>query len=599
MANYDFDVVIVGASFGGVAAAFAVADTQKNVVLIDAGTMVGGQATSQGVTRWDETSFSTTPRAYGSTKSYRTLKDDIRRWYRDHTTLAADVDGDTFNPGWYGPGQPFRVDCNVVKTVMDQSLQDRGRYLTQMLGSRVTRVNSDHGTITSVTLANGDTVSGTMFVDATDLGELLPLANISWFAGAEAQSTTHEPNAEAQAQPRFIQPFTVPIAIENMPDTRPGYLIQQPDDFDALAEYQGFTVVDPNRNGDLGGVLKDVHHLGETVFNYRQYIDHRNFNDPNYKNDRTTINCGCNDYQRAVIPTESAQEDANIVEAGRQTSRAYMWWLQNEAPHDEGAGKGFKNLKVRTDTFGREDGTAPLPYIRESRRIAKPLVQIHEQDIAVPTMQPLPRRAPKNFSDSVGIGHYHADVHKCWGPPPATPYKEVGEIGVFQIPLGSLIPSDASNYIAGCKNLGTTHVTSSAYRVHPIEWAIGEAAGVLAAYCVGQGVTPAQAYADDRPAGRRSALQLRMLERGAPIFWWDDVSYEDDKRTFAATQFLGVRGLFSGEGQGLGFDPSGEFARAQQDRFDPNHEFDWGDGTVTRAQAAVIICEGLGIPLPS
>ena len=54
--QYEFEVVIVGASFGGVAAALAVADARKNVCLIDAGTTVGGQATSQGVSRWDETS---------------------------------------------------------------------------------------------------------------------------------------------------------------------------------------------------------------------------------------------------------------------------------------------------------------------------------------------------------------------------------------------------------------------------------------------------------------------------------------------------------------------------------------------------------------
>ncbi len=593
-----FEVVIVGASFGGVAAALAVADARKTVCLIDAGSIVGGQATSQGVSRWDETGFSQSPKKYGSTASYRSLKDEIRRWYREHATLARDVDGQTFNPGWKGSGQPFRVDPNVVSTVMNALLAGRGAYLTQMLGSAVTHVTHDQGRIVSVTLANGDIVGGTIFVDATDLGDLLPLANISCFAGAESIGATGEPNAEAQPEPRFIQPFTVPIAIEHMPDERAEYLIDQPAEYDALAEYQGFTVVDQNRNGDLGGVLKDVQHLGETVFNYRQYIDHRNFDDPNYTNDRSTINCGCNDYQRSVIPTGDGDHDAATVEKARQTSRAYLWWLQQEAPHDEGPGKGFGNLAVRSDAFGTADGTAPQPYIRESRRITKPLVPIYEQDIAVPSMNP-PRRAPKNFSDSVGIGHYNADIHKSWGPPPATPYKEIGPIGVFQIPLGSLIPSDAKNYIAACKNLGTSHITSSAYRVHPIEWAIGEAAGVLAAYCVGQGVSPADAHADDRPAGRRTMIQLRMLERGAPIFWWDDVVYDDDVRLFAATQLLGAHGLFSGEGDGLSFNPTDEFTREQQDAFDPTREFDWGDAWVSRAHAAVVICEGLGIPLPS
>ncbi len=596
MANHDFDVVIVGASFGGVAAALAVADAQKTVALIDAGTMVGGQATSQGVTRWDETSHSTTPNTYGSTKSYQTLKNDIRGWYRDNTTLASGVSWQTFNPGWYGfrPAVPRR----------SQHRHDGAEPVARR--SRAVRHADARHTGHGRDVRRRDDQLGDAFrrrhrerqdVRQRDRPRRPASArNLTWFTGAEAQSQTGEPDAEAQAQPAYIQPFTVPIAIENMPDERPEYLIAQPGNYDALAQYQGFAVVDPNRNGDLGGVLVDAHHLGETVFNYRQYIDHRNFDDLSFRNDRTTINCGCNDYQGGVIPTGNATQDAASVEAGRQTSRAYLWWLQNEAPHDEDSGTGFKNLSVRTDAFGRDDGTAPQAYIRESRRIADPLVPIYEQDITVRSMTP-PRRAPKNFTDSVGIGHYAADVHKMWGPPPATPYVGVGPIGVFQIPLGSLIPNDGNNYIAGCKNLGTTHLTSSAYRVHPIEWAIGEAAGVVAAYCAGQNVTPAQAHADD---GRRTAIQLRMLERGAPIFCWNDVTYDGDGvRTFAATQLVGALGLFSGESGGLSFDPNGDFPRDLQDMFDPNHEYNWGDGPVTRAQAAVIICEGRGIPLPS
>jgi len=55
MATFNYDVVIAGASFGGVAAALAAAaDPKVKVVLLESSQWVGGQATSQGVTRWDE-----------------------------------------------------------------------------------------------------------------------------------------------------------------------------------------------------------------------------------------------------------------------------------------------------------------------------------------------------------------------------------------------------------------------------------------------------------------------------------------------------------------------------------------------------------------
>lgn len=595
MADHSFDIAIVGASFGGVAAALAVAKYEKKVVLIGEGPIVGGQATSQGLNRWDEsTTHTITPKTYGSTESYRSLKNDIRGWYAANATLATGVDSGTFNPGFFDPGHPFSVDCNIAMTVLDQLLVDASAYVTVMKNLRATAASVANGTIRSVTLSNGDTVSATMFVDATDLGELLPLCGIAWFIGAEARSQTGEPNAEASASAGHIQPFTIALAVERRPDGE-SHRIAQPANYAQLTEYQGFTVVG-GRNGMIGGVFTSQYQSGaerdwETVFNYRQYIDQRNFSDPRYATDRSTLNVGSNDYQAAVIPTGDAAKDAAIVEDARNVSIAYLWWLQNDAPHDDGNGTGYPNLAVRTDMFGTADGTAPDPYIRESRRIAKPLVQVRQQDIVAPTAP----RAPTNYVDSVGIGHYAADVHECYGPP-GTPYVAAGTIAPFQIPLGALIPQDATNYIAGCKNLGVTHISGGAYRVHPVEWAIGEAAGTLAAYCVGQQVAPAAVHA---ASDRVAALQSRLLQNGAPIFWWDDLAYDDDPRAFKATQLLGARGTFEGDGKTLNFDPGGDFPQASRDAIDQreNHTFNWPSGSLTRAQAAVLICEQLGLPL--
>src|SRR5271154_4325024 len=120
MATSNFDIVILGASFGGVSAALAAARYGKRIALIDAGGNVGGQATAQGLTRWDESEPVTTPNTYGSSKSYQVLKDDIRGWYRANTKLASGIDGQTFNPGFASSGHPFSADCNVTETVLRQ-----------------------------------------------------------------------------------------------------------------------------------------------------------------------------------------------------------------------------------------------------------------------------------------------------------------------------------------------------------------------------------------------------------------------------------------------------------------------------------------------
>jgi hypothetical protein len=53
-----------------------------------------------------------------------------------------------------------------------------------------------------------------------------------------------------------------------------------------------------------------------------------------------------------------------------------------------------------------------------------------------------------------------------------------------------LISVRVDNLLPGGKNLGVTHITNGAFRVHPVEWNVGEAAGSLAAFCLERDVPP-------------------------------------------------------------------------------------------------------------
>ena len=61
------------------------------------------------------------------------------------------------------------------------------------------------------------------------------------------------------------------------------------------------------------------------------------------------------------------------------------------------------------------------------------------------------------------------DLHACVGNDEVS---MLDQTLPFQIPLGALIPVKTKNLLAACKNIGTTHLTNGAYRLHPIEWAI-------------------------------------------------------------------------------------------------------------------------------
>ena len=86
----------------------------------------------------------------------------------------------------------------------------------------------------------------------------------------------------------------------------------------------------------------------------------------------------------------------------------------------------------------------------------------------------------------------------------------------FQIPLGALVPVRIDNLLAAAKNLATTHVTNGAYRLHPVEWNIGEAAGQLAAFCARTGAPPRAVRAE--PA-RLAAFQAELVGAGVELRW--------------------------------------------------------------------------------
>jgi hypothetical protein len=117
------------------------------------------------------------------------------------------------------------------------------------------------------------------------------------------------------------------------------------------------------------------------------------------------------------------------------------------------------------------------------------------------------------FADSVGIGSYRIDLH------PSTGNRNYVDVSSwpFQIPLGALIPERVENVLPACKNLGVTHITNGCYRLHPVEWNIGEAAGALAAYCLEYGCSPRQVQAD---AVKLADFQRVLVDKlGFELVW--------------------------------------------------------------------------------
>ena len=76
--------------------------------------------------------------------------------------------------------------------------------------------------------------------------------------------------------------------------------------------------------------------------------------------------------------------------------------------------------------------------------------------------------------------------------------------------------SELTNLIPACKNIGTTHLTNGCYRLHPVEWNIGEAAGLLVAQALAVREPPRWIRSNAKALG---AFQDALRRHGVELDW--------------------------------------------------------------------------------
>ena len=493
--EFSADLVIIGGGLGGCAAALAAARNGLNVIMTEETDWIGGQLTQQAVPPDENTWIET----FGGTGSYLALRQGIRDFYfRNYPLTEKARAGRHFNPGncWVSRigGEP-RVALAVLYEM-----------LAPFLGNGQVRILLRHKAISAATsgarveaVSVRDLESGhenilcaPFFADATEQGDLLPLTKTEYALGAEAKSETGEAHAKERAEPDNLQGFTMCFAMD--------YLAGEDHTMDKPRDYDFWRALTMNTSAQKNyhvlnfeeNASKKIGFDPETrkgFFTYRRIADRDLFKPGFYRGDLTVVNWPQNDYSFGLICDVSEAEAKKHIERAKQMSLSLLYWLQTEAPRPDG-GAGWKGLRLRPDIVGTTDGLAKYPYIREGRRI-KAEFTVREQHVTtVARMQETGLKKSEvravQFPDSVGIGHYAMDLHITT----RGDHANYGGTLPFQIPLGALIPRRVENLLPACKNLGVTHLTNGCYRLHPVEWNIGEAAGSLAAFCVAQKKEP-------------------------------------------------------------------------------------------------------------
>jgi hypothetical protein len=524
------DVLIVGGGLGGVAAALGAARRGLRVLVTEETDWIGGQLTSQGVPPdehpWIE--------RFGATRSYRAVRDGIREHYRRWYPLTPDALADPeLNPG---KGKVSRLchEPRVAASVLESMVSP---YLTsgrmRILYRHVAvEVETSGDTITSVHLQGPEhrvEVRARYVLDATELGDVLAVGDVEHVTGFESRAETGEPSAPDEAQPSNMQAFSWVFAIEY----REGedHTIERPADYDFWRSYQpdywpgpllGLTAPDPRTLEPLERRFVPHEPVGEIVADqsldpgdrelwaFRRIVSRDVFEPGFCDSEVTIVNWPMIDYLPGALIGVDDDEKQRHLQGSRDLAASMLYWLQTEAPRPDG-GRGWPGLRLRPDVMGTDDGFAKAPYIRESRRIRAQYTVV-EQDVSLAVRG---EAGAVSYPDSVGIGMYRIDLHPSTG---GDNYIDVASCP-FQIPLGALIPVRVENLLAAGKNIGTTHITNGCFRLHPVEWNVGEVAGLLASYCLERELAPAAVRND--PASLAEFQELLVAE-GIELAWPDD-----------------------------------------------------------------------------
>jgi len=531
----ECEVLVVGGGTGGVAAALAAARRGRRVCLTEETDWLGGQLTAQGVSALDEHDLI---ERFGGTASYYALRQAIRSHYG---TLGL-ADPERGNPGscWvsalaFEPTVGVRALTGLLTPFIESG------HVRVFLRTKPVAVVTSDGAITTVTTLDLEHHQLTRFrpefvIDATELGDLLPLAGIEYRVGAETTSETGEPHAQPEEpKPRCVQSLTYTFALERMA-AGSMHSIARPEKFEHYRDAQPFSLTIEVHGGEIYGeesgwldyrLFERMPGTKGPLWTYRRLIDATALPRVS-RRDITLFNWPGNDYRDDTILDVPAPRAAAALQDAKRVSLGFLHWLQTAAPATA-ARIGAPELRLRADVMGTADGLSKHPYIREARRI-RALRTVVEQDVSAELVAG-PRAA--HFADSVGIGWYPIDIHRS-GP------EDVGvstRTRPFQIPLGALIPAGISNVAAAAKNIGTTHITNGCYRLHPVEWNIGEAAGALAAWSLATRLSPEQIWRDGDETKR---FQRSLLEEGVPLAWIVDVP--PGHPSFTAVQLLAVSG---------------------------------------------------------
>jgi hypothetical protein len=208
----EYDIIIYGGTSGGISAAVQVGRMGKSVLLIEPGKHLGG-LTSGGLGATDIGNKG----AIGGIS--REFYQRIKKHYADDTNWKYEKRSE-FKGRGHDPKEDavWTFEPHVAEKIYIEMLREH--KIAPVFGQRLDLkkgVRKDGTRIVAITMENGDTYRGKMFIDATYEGDLMAKAGVSYHVGREANKTYGETlngvqvkNAKHHQFIKKVDPFIKP-----------------------------------------------------------------------------------------------------------------------------------------------------------------------------------------------------------------------------------------------------------------------------------------------------------------------------------------------------------------------------------------------------
>ena len=476
------DVLVIGGSTSGTSAAIAAARMGAKVIVVESSPMLGGMLTAQGVSATDGN--------YG-------LKGGIWSEFRD-SLVGRYGSADALKTGWvsniqFEPHIGDGIFKNMLASAGDAQVR-YGYHVTSALMERRKVLGAEFRNMSGKRLR----IKSRITIDATDLGDFLPLSGTQYRIGMDSRQATGE-NAAYDEADSTIQDLTIVGILKDF-GQEADKTIPVPGNYDP-AEFEGCCYSE-NAGGMSSQTMLDYGRLpgGKYMLNWPG----------NFGND---IYIAC-----AGLPFEQREE---VLKAARAKTLRFIYFIQTEL--------GYRYLGIADDEFSTEDGLAWQAYFREGRR-STGTVTMTLDDIT-------DRYRNFRYRTGISVGDYPVDHHHAQNPD-ARPLT-FPKVPSFCVSAGVMIPASTDGLIVSDKAISVSNLANGSTRLQPVVLGTGQAAGTLAALAVLSGKMPREISIRE--------LQSALLEQGCYLQPTCDVSPDDPD--FKAIQRIACTGILKMTGE--------------------------------------------------